>query len=98
MLTRYQRIDNLDDLRDYIYVTLCDHHQLQLGAFEMSERVLVRGGEPCGLYFCLHGPRKTELTAIWETDRNRVLFYDCDGERFLKTQLMEAPRLACAAA
>ena len=64
----------------------------------MTERVLLRGGKPCGMYFCLHGPRATKFTAIWETERNQVLFYGSRGERFLKTQLLEAPTLESAAA
>jgi hypothetical protein len=28
-----------------------------------------------------------KFTAIWEVDRNQVLFYGSTGERFLKTQL-----------
>jgi hypothetical protein len=98
MLTRYQEIDNLNDLRDYIYLTLCEHNQLQIGVYEMTERVLNRGGRPCGLYFCLFGPRTLRSTAIWETDRNHVFFYGSDGERFQKTQLTDAPRLECVAA
>ncbi|MHA1564418.1 MAG: hypothetical protein ACTSX7_03805 [Alphaproteobacteria bacterium] len=64
----------------------------------MTERILVRGGKPCGIYFCLHGPRSTKFSAIWETDRNRILFYGSSGERFLKTQLNDFPEQECAAA
>jgi hypothetical protein len=46
----------------------------------------------------LHGPRATRFSAIWETDRNQILFYGCAGERFQKTQLLEAPELEHAAA
>ncbi len=98
MLTRFYQIDRLDDLREYVSVTLCEHYQLQIGAFHMTERVLVRGGKPCGIYFCLHGPRRAKFSAIWETDRNQILFYGAGGERFQKTQLVEAPRLGCVAA
>ena len=98
MLTHFQQIDGLQDVREYVNETLCEHYQLQLGAFEMTERVLVRGGKPCGIYFCLHGPRMSRFSAIWETDRNQILFYGPGGERFQKTQLLEAPRLECAAA
>lgn len=98
MLTCFQQIDSLHDLREYVNVTLCDRYQLQLGAFQMTERVLVRGGKPCGIYFCLHGPRMLRFSAIWETDRNRILFYGSRGERFQKVQLIEAPRLECVAA
>jgi hypothetical protein len=98
MVTRLYQIDNLDDLREYVSVTLCEHYQLQIGAYRMTERVLVRSGDPCGIYFCLHGPRMTRFSAIWETDRNRILFYGAGGERFQKTQLIEAPRLERVAA
>jgi hypothetical protein len=98
MLTRLQRIDSVHEIRQYINTTICKHYQLQIGAFRMSERTLQRNGKPCGVYFCLHGPRATQFTAIWETDRNQVLFYGSRGERFLKTQLVESPRLESAAA
>lgn len=98
MLTRFQQLESVEDLRDYVNTTICSYYQLQSGAFRMSERVLVRGEKPCGIYFCLHGPRATKFTAIWETDRNQVLFYGSRGERFLKTQLLEAPLLDTAAA
>jgi hypothetical protein len=83
------RLDSLDALRAYVEQTLCDREQLVPGAFPFTERVLTRGGRPCGRYFCVHGPRSVKVTAIWETDRNRLLFYDCAGERFQKT-LVEA--------
>lgn len=93
MLTTVQQIFSLEDLRDYVNETLCEHFQLQIDAFEMTERILRRAGRPCGVYFCLHGPRKVRFTAIWETDRNCILFYGPTGERFQKTQLIEAPAL-----
>ncbi len=57
MFTRFRQIDNVNDLREYINETLCDRYQLQCGAFQMTEQVLVRAGKPCGIYFCLSGPR-----------------------------------------
>lgn len=98
MLTRFQQVENVHDLREYVNNTFCSHYQLQAGAFRLTERVLVRGDKPCGLYFCLHGPRAAKFTAIWETDRNQVLFYGSRGERFLKIQLLEIPLLEAAAA
>jgi hypothetical protein len=98
MFTRSYQIDNVDDLREYINITLCEYYELQNGAFKMTEQVLVRAGKPCGMYFCLHGPRAVRFSAIWETDRNQILFYGPQGERFLKTQLLEAPQLESAAA
>jgi len=98
MLKRYHQIATLEELREYIYTTLCEHSQLQVGAYKMTERFLARGGAPCGIYFCLHGPRATKFTAIWETHRNQILFYGSDGERFQRTQLVEALQVECAAA
>jgi hypothetical protein len=98
MLTRFRQTDNLTDLRDYIYTTLNEYFHLKEGAFQMTEQLLTRAGKPCGIYFCLNGPRAARFTAIWETDRNQILFYGPQGERFLKTQLDEAPILDSAAA
>ena len=98
MVTRFEQIDNLQDLRDYVYLTICHREALQFGAYRMTERVLLRSGRPCGVYFCLHGPRATKFTAIWETERNQVLFYGSQGERFDRVQLTDAPQLECAAA
>ncbi len=98
MHPRLNQISNLDALREFVNETLCEHYELKLDAFELTERVLRRGGRPCGMYFCLHGPRAVKFTAIWETDRNRILFYGSTGERILKTQLLVAPRLDRAVA
>lgn len=89
-------IQDLGDLRHYVHHTICNQNQLEPGAFEVTERILVRGRRPCGIFFCLHGPRSVKLTAIWETDRNTVLFYNSSGERVLKTQLIQAPSLVPA--
>ncbi len=93
MLTRSRQIMDLDDLRKFVNATLCESEQLEIGAFHISERILMRGGKPCGIFFCLHGPRSVKITAIWETDRNTVLFYGSSGERFQKTQLTATQRL-----
>jgi len=94
MSAQNPQIDNLNDLRDYVHNTICQQNELQVGAFNITERVLVRGRRPCGIFFCLHGPRSVKLTAIWETDRNTILFYSSSGERVGRTQLIQAPVLA----
>jgi hypothetical protein len=91
-------IQDLDDLRNYVQTILCEQNQLEKGAFDITERILVRGQRPCGIFFCLHGPRSVKLTAIWETERNTVLFYGSSGERTQKTQLVPVTRLASALA
>jgi len=98
MLMSILQLGNVNDLREYVNETFCDHYQLQIGAFQMTEKILRRGGKPCGIYFCLHGPRAVKFSAIWETDHNQILFYGSSGERFLKTQLLESPSLERVAA
>jgi hypothetical protein len=98
MLTTDPVIHTLDQLRQYINSVLCEFNQLEIGAFPLTERILIRAERPCGIYFCLHGPRAVKFTAIWETQHNTVLFYGSTGERFHKTQLVEAPCLEPVAA
>ena len=85
---------NLSDLRHLVSHTLCQRNDIEVGVFQVTERVLTRQGKPCGMFFCLHGPRSVKLTAVWETDKNTILFYGSTGERFLKTKLTQAPPLA----
>ncbi len=96
MLANSIEVNNLLELRKYVHERICDHSQLQAGAFQMTERILVRSGAPCGIFFCLHGPRSVKLTAIWETEKNTILFYGSAGERLHRTQLTVAPELALA--
>lgn len=92
------RIDDLDDLRQYVHTTICQHNELEVNAFAVTERILIRRGRPCGMFFCVHGPRSVKLTAIWETDRNTVLFYGSAGQRLHTVRLSTAPQLELAAA
>ena len=98
MPTEYQRLEDLSAIRRYVSETLCEKDQLEANYFPLSEQVLVRGGAPCGVYFCLHGPRSLCLTAVWETDSNTILFYGSRGERFRKTQLISPPGSSTRAA
>jgi hypothetical protein len=91
-------MQNLNDLREYVNEILCEHNELEIDAFPLTQRILVRAGKPCGIYFCLHGPRAVRFSAIWETHRNTVLFYGSTGERFHKIQLVQAPNLEPAEA
>ena len=94
MPTETQRLDDLHSIRRYVNETLCEQDKLEADHFPLSERILVRGGAPCGVFFCLHGPRSLCLTAIWETDSNTILFYGSRGERFRRTQLIAPPHIA----
>lgn len=93
MPTEILRLEDFIALRKYVNETLCSKDQLETDHFPLSERILVRQGAPCGVYFCLHGPRSLCLTAIWETDGNTILFYGSRGERFRTTKLIAAPRI-----
>lgn len=83
-----RHVHTLDELRKFVSETLCSHDQLMPDAFALTERKLLRSGKFCGLMFCLHGPRAVKFSAIWDTERNTVLFYNSSGERFKKTQLV----------
>lgn len=77
--------------------TLCDHEQLEPNLFPITQRLLHRGGQPCGIQFCLHGPRSVKLVAIWESRDNSVLFYDSAGERFQRVRLTDFNQQPAAA-
>jgi len=98
MLTRFHPIENLQDLRNYVNNTICNHFQLNKGTYQLTERVLFRRGKPCGILFYLYGPRAVRFTAIWEMENNQVLFYNPNGERYLKTNFFEGSHLDSVAA
>jgi hypothetical protein len=88
-----QRLQTLDEIRNYVAQTLSQLETLDAGQFELSQQVLNRSGTPCGMHFCLQGPRALRLTAIWETDGNTILFYGSCGRRMQRTRLIESPTL-----
>jgi len=87
MRAQLNQNSSVQGLKDYVYQTLCHHEKLELGVFPMTQKVLTRRAAPCGMYFCLHGPRSVKFTAIWDSERNTVLFYGATGERFMKMEL-----------
>lgn len=97
MMANSTAISNLHSLRNYVQERICAQNHLEAGAFQMTERILVRGDRPCGIFFCIHGPRSVKLTAIWETEKNTILFYGSAGERLQRTTLTVAPELALTA-
>ena len=83
-----QAIKSFVDLRFFVYESLCEHHELLTNTFPTTETLLKRGGNaPCGVMFCLHGPRAVKMTAIWEIDGNRILFYGPSGKRYHQVDL-----------
>lgn len=84
-------IDSLSELKYFVYQTLCQDHELLMNAFPTTETVLKRGKRQCcGIMFCLHGPRAVKYSAIWENDKNRILFYGPTGKRYLQVDLSNA--------
>jgi hypothetical protein len=81
-------------MRQFVRETLSQTEQLEAAAFPFTERVLVRRRRPCGMYFCLHGPRSVKLSAVWDALTNMLLFYNATGERYLTTKVIQAPALA----
>ena len=71
----------LQSIREFVRDELCEKNQLEKNAFHMTERILVKKGQPCGFFFCIYGPRSVRLTAVWDLDRGSVFFYDSLGRR-----------------
>ena len=86
-------LPTLADLRDYVAEVLCQFDELLVGAFPISERLLIQGDSVCGMSFCLHGPRSVQFRAIWEAERDTIWFYDCNGARAGRTHLLQAPHI-----
>lgn len=79
--TQVTKGEQLEQVRDFVRAELCDKNQLERNAFQMSERVLTKRGQPCGLYFCIYGPRSVRLTAVWDFNSGSIFFYDSMGRR-----------------
>jgi hypothetical protein len=79
--------NNLIQLKKFVSRTLCQLNDFEEGIFQVTEKILIRCGEKCGILFCLHGPRSVRLTAIWETVTNTVIFYGSTGEKIHRTEV-----------
>lgn len=88
------QINNIQQLRNFVSYTLCKQNDLEEGIFQITERVLTRAQNVCGVLFCLYGPRSVKLTAVWEKEGNSILFYGSTGERFQKTELESEPQFS----
>jgi hypothetical protein len=93
MVECHKNIRCFEEIRRYVIETLSNLELLRPESSQLTTRILTRSGQPCGVYFCLHGPRAVRLTAIWETDANTILFYGSQGDRVQKTRLLTAPKL-----
>lgn len=81
---------DLDKLREFVMEELCSQSELLPDAFPMTQRVLYKQGISCGIFYCLHGPRSVRLTAVLDTQTDRVLFYDSKGQRTSSHDLNES--------
>jgi hypothetical protein len=93
MTIRTTLFHTLEELRRYVIQVLCEQDELEPDAFPFTERLLLKNNRPCGMYYCLYGPRQVRFSAVWDAVRNIVLFYGASGERFAMTKLIEAPVL-----
>ncbi|GAB5406010.1 MAG: hypothetical protein Aurels2KO_42410 [Aureliella sp.] len=81
MATEIVEGEEFQQVREFVREELCEKNQLEKDAFQMSQRVLTRGGRPCGFYFCIYGPRSVRLTAVWDLNSGNIFFYDSLGRR-----------------
>lgn len=72
---------SFDHFCRHVEVYLCRIGQLEPGEFPMTRRQVSRGGESCGLYFCVHGPRSVKLTAVYDHRKKTTIYYGTDGVR-----------------
>lgn len=87
MFSTVDAVHTLDDLRRFVHALLCQKENLLPDQFRTSEAALIRQNEPCGLQFCLRGPRSVRLAAVWAADPNVVYLYDAKGTRYSKLRL-----------
>lgn len=80
---------DLNEVQDLIESELCHQNGLLKDAFPVTHRILYKQGNPCGVFFCLHGPRSVRLTAVWDLDTSRALLYDSKGHRVCSLALSE---------
>lgn len=73
---------SIKQLRQLVSKVLCKQSDFEEDIFRLSEKMLKKGQEICGIFFCLHGPRSVKLTAIWERQDNSIRFYGSNGEKF----------------
>lgn len=80
------RFAEYDQLEDYVRSVLCQHADFDL-ATPLLPMVINKRGKPCGVEFTLVAPRSVRLSAIWEAQSGRILFYDQNLERFQVTTI-----------
>ena len=74
-------------LRQRVQEKLCEIGMLEVDQFPLTERNVIKSGQTCGVYFCLHGPRSVKLTAIADFEKKSLICYGSDGTRSVEEQL-----------
>jgi hypothetical protein len=94
-------LPTLEKLRAHVLERLCRPDNLDPLQATMQLALITKQGRPCGLFFEVEGPRLLKNYAVWAGEENRILYYNCTGERVSETLLSEAPdpdallRFAC---
>lgn len=91
-------LPTLDELRQHVLHKLCEQDHLDPTQTPLHQAVILRRGKPCGLFFQTQGPRLLKNYAVWAGEENRILFYNCNGERVAEIRLSDAPDPARLAA
>ncbi|MBY0525973.1 MAG: hypothetical protein K2R98_21445 [Gemmataceae bacterium] len=91
MHTNVASLPKVEDVRRHVLQTLCRHDNLEPSQTPLFQGLIKRAGKPCGLFFQIQGPRMLKTYAVWAGEEDRILFYDCTGQRFAETKLSEAP-------
>ena len=81
MLGFSSEVIDFEKLCQNIERRLCEIGHLEPNQFPMTQREVIRGGRPVGIYFCVHGPRSVKLTAICDFLKNTIIYYGSDGIR-----------------
>jgi len=84
-------LPTLTDLCRYVLAILCRNDNLDPNQTPLEQSLITRQGKPCGLFFHVQGPRLLKNYAIWAGEENRILYYNCNGERVAETKLSEGP-------
>lgn len=80
-------IRSIEQLKEFIHISLCRKENLLENHFPMTELELRQNGRRCGYQYVLHGPRSVKLAAVWAEPTNEILLYDATGHRFARIRL-----------
>ena len=83
-------LPSFEELFDFVKHELCQKADLD-DSTPMIDVTLYRKGTPCGIEYTLLGPRSLRLSAIWDANEGKILFYDEDLKRFL-VEHVEGPK------